>query len=290
MLPRMPDGSSHVTSDRVRALGNGSDASAEHSGGPTSGATPDGSGAPARNDDPASVGGDTARGSRGHPDDGPAAPPGGGRYEALPGLTGLPGWIWRRLPRPAKVGVALLPLVVVGLVLALGPGIDEGKEKRASAEAERLAQARAERIERLRREQRPRFGAGEPAVASLAGRRELLDGTAAAVLADARARVDAGTLDGPIRRVECEPYPRTVGGRGAHENTSRRVGRYACLAVTSEIPASEVNEAGTIGHPYRMRIDFETGGYAFCKVSGRAGEGSIGTGPLVPVPRACGGK
>jgi hypothetical protein len=212
----------------------------------------------------------------------------GDRYEPLPGLAGLPAWIWRRLPGPAKVGVALLPLVAVGLVLALGPGIERGKEERASAEAEQLAQARAARLERLRREQRPRSRTGDPA-ASQAGRRRLLDSAAAAVRTDARARVERRTLDGPIRRVECETFPRSVEGRGAHQDVSRRFGRYACLAVTAEIVASETNEGGMIGHPYRMRIDFETGRYAFCKVSGRAGEGAIATTPFVPVPRVCGG-
>jgi hypothetical protein len=278
MLPRMPKESSQVTRDGVGEPRNGNSASAECSG-----------------DHGRSTGRSTQPGGDHRRSAGPAARRGGapaqsdaGRYEALPGLTGLPSWIWRRLPRPAKVGVALLPFAVVGLVLALGPGIEEGKDKRASAQAERLAEARAERVERLRREQRPRFAAGEPA-ASVAGRRRLLDRGAAAVLADARARVAAGALDGPIRRVECEPYPRTVHGRGAHEDTSQRFGRYACLAVTSEFAPGEGNEGGMIGHPYRMRIDFETGRYAFCKVSGRPGEGSIGTTPLVPVPRACGG-
>jgi hypothetical protein len=279
MLPRMPEESSQVTRDGVSEPRNRNPTSAERSGDRARSAGP-----------AARSGGDPAQSA------GPAARRGGapsqsdpGRYEALPGLTGLPSWIWRRLPRPAKVGVALIPFLVVGLVLALGPGIEQGKERRASAQAERLAEARAERVERLGREQRPRFGAGEPAAASLAGRRRLLDRGAAAVFADARARVAAGALDGPIRRVECEPYPRTVDGRGAHEDPSRRFGRYACLAVTSDFAPGEANEGGMIGHPYRMRIDFGTGRYAFCKVSGRPGEGSIGTTPLVPVPRACGG-
>jgi hypothetical protein len=279
MLPRMPEESSQVTRDGVSEPRNRNPTSAERSGDRARSAGP-----------AARSGGDPAQSA------GPAARRGGapsqsdpGRYEALPGLTGLPSWIWRRLPRPAKVGVALIPFLVVGLVLALGPGIEQGKERRASAQAERLAEARAERVERLGREQRPRFGAGEPAAASLAGRRRLLDRGAAAVFADARARVAAGALDGPIRRVECEPYPRTVDGRGAHEDTSRWFGRYACLAVTSDFAPGEANEGGMIGHPYRMRIDFGTGRYAFCKVSGRPGEGSIGTTPLVPVPRACGG-
>jgi hypothetical protein len=212
------------------------------------------------------------------------------RYEPLPGLARLPGWIWRRLPPAGKVGVALLPVIAIALGLALGPGIEHGKEERASAEAQRLEQARAERVERLRREQEPRFARGEPAAASLQARRRLLTEAAVAVRGDARARVQAGTLSGPIRRVECEPYPRSVGALGAHEELSRPVGRYACLAVTTEFGASAEHEGGAIGHPYRVRIDFDSGRYAFCKVAGRAGEGSLGQAPLVPVPLACGGS
>jgi hypothetical protein len=214
----------------------------------------------------------------------------GDRYEPLPGLTRLPAWIWRRLPPPAKVGVALIPVVAIGLVLALGPGIERGKEERARTEAQRLERAREARVERLRREQQPHFGRGEAAAASLPARRRLLAEAAVAVRTDARERVEAGALSGPIQTVQCEPYPRTIERSGAHDNLSRLVGRYACLAVTTEIRATAEHEAGAIGHPYRVRIDFESGRFAFCKVAGRAGEGSIGQAPLVPVPAACGGS
>jgi hypothetical protein len=214
----------------------------------------------------------------------------GDRYEPLPGLTRLPAWIWRRLPPAARVGVALLPLVALALVLALGPGIERGKEERAGAEAGRVERARAERAERVRREQRPRFGRGQPAAASLPARRRLLAEATVAVRRDARARFRAGALSGPIRRVQCEAYPRTVGRRGAELDPSRPVGRYACLAVTTEIGATAEHEAGAIGHPYRMRVDFDSGRYALCKVAGRAGEGSIGQAPVIPVPAACGGS
>lgn len=213
----------------------------------------------------------------------------GDRYEPLPGLTRLPAWIWRKLPAAGKVGVALLPVVAVALALVLGPGIERDKQERASAEAQRLEQARDARIERLRREQQPRFGRGEAAAASLPARERLLSETAAAVRDDARARVEAGALSGPIRNVQCEPYPRTVEGSGAHEDLSRSVGSYACLAVTTEIGATAAHESGLIGHPYRVKIDFDSGRFAFCKVSGRAGEGSIGQAPVVHVPAACGG-
>jgi hypothetical protein len=214
----------------------------------------------------------------------------GDRYEPLPGLTHLPAWIWRKLPPAGKVGVALLPVVAVALVLVLGPGIERDKQERASAEAQRQEQARDARIERLRREQQPRFGRGEAAGASLPARERLVAETAAAVRDDARARVEAGALSGPIRKVECEPFPRTVEGSSAHEDLSRSAGNYACLAVTAEIGATATHEAGSIGHPYRVRIDFESGRFAFCKVSGRAGEGSIGQAPVVHVPAACGGS
>jgi hypothetical protein len=216
-------------------------------------------------------------------------PPMSDRYEALPSVGQLPGWIWRRLPRAAKLGVALLPVAVVALVLLLGPGIDESKDERARNQARSLEQARAERVAALRAEQRPRFGRGTPAGPTLAARAALLDAASGAVARDARARVAAGKLDGPIRGVTCEPYPRTVEQSGAHRDPERRFGTYACLAVTSQVAASEINDPSSIGHPYRLRIDFESGRYAFCKVSGRAGEGSIGRQPLVPVPPACSG-
>jgi hypothetical protein len=211
------------------------------------------------------------------------------RYEPLPGIAGLPGWIWRRLPTAGKVAIALLPFLVIALVILLGPDIDRSKEDRARAQAERLSRQRAERVARLRVEQRPRFGRGTPAGSDVARRTTLLGEARAAVETDARRRVAAGSLDGPVRRVECEPYPRTVEGKGAHLDPARETGRYSCLAITRDVPASERAEASAIGHPYRMRIDFTSGRYALCKVAGRAGEGSLGAAAIVTVPRACGG-
>jgi hypothetical protein len=215
---------------------------------------------------------------------------GSDRYEPLPGIAGLPRWLWSRLPRPARIALALLPVGVLGLVLLLGPGIEESKDERARAERERLARLDAERVERLRAEQRPRFRRGAPAGDDIARRAALVAALPAAVEADARRRVAAGTLDGPIRSVECEPYPRTVDGRGAHLDPQRGTGRYSCLAVTRAVEATARNEAAVIGHPYRLEVNFDTGRYALCKVSGRAGEGSIGRQTVVPVPAVCGGR
>ena len=211
------------------------------------------------------------------------------RYEPLPSFEAMPGWVWRRLPTAGKVAVTLLPLVIVAVGVALAPGIEKSKDERARSEARRSARERASQLEHIRAEQRPRLASGLPAPGNLAARRRLLDQAANAVRADARARVAAHALKGPIRRVECEPFPRSTSRIGAHETLASRYGRYACLAVTAEFRKSEVTQAGTIGHPYRLKIDFRTGSYAFCKVTGRAGELAIGATSPVGVPRACGG-
>ena len=100
-----------------------------------------------------------------------------------------------------------------------------------------------------------------------------------AIDADARARVRRRELDGRIRDVECEPFPRTVDGVGADRDLSRR-GRYVCLAIRSEFTG------GVIGHQYRTLVDFGTGRYAYCKVAGQSGPSRD---QLVTTPRACGG-
>ena len=44
-----------------------------------------------------------------------------------------------------------------------------------------------------------------------------------------------------------------------------------------------------IGLPYRALVDFPSGRFTYCKVSGRPGEGSLRREILVTVPAACGG-
>lgn len=216
----------------------------------------------------------------------------------MPGVIDLPGWIWRRLPGPGKVAVLVLPIVLIAVGLAVMPSIEESKQDRARSEQQRIERERAAREARLREQQRPRFARAAPAPTSVPGRERLVDTAGASVLADARERAAGGELDGPIRGVTCEPYPRSVSGRGADQDLSRRAGNYSCLAVTARFEGSQgaeqgayaQSEAGVIGHPYRVRIDFRTGRYALCRVSGRAGEGGLQARQAVTVPRACGAR
>jgi hypothetical protein len=87
--------------------------------------------------------------------------------------------------------------------------------------------------------------------------------------------------------VQCEPYPRTVEGIGADRDLSRRTGLYSCIAVTAELPRTEESIGGVLGHRYRARVDFESGRYAFCKVSGQAGPSRE---QLATTPEECGGR
>lgn len=192
------------------------------------------------------------------------APP--DRYEPLPGLVELPAWLWRRVGTRARVGVLIaLALAVAGTVVLI-PALSDSRRERAASDERQRAALQDRRIRALRAEQRPRYGRSDAAAPAAA-----LDDLAAAIGADARRRVHAGSLDGPIRRVECEPFPRGADPAG---------GRFACLAVTADF------KGGSFGHPYRAMIDFGTGRYAFCKISGRTDPTPH---PQVTTPRACGG-
>ena len=211
------------------------------------------------------------------------------RYEPLPGLLQLPAYIWRRLPRVAKIAVVAAGFAAVVGAILLAPGIRRSNEEHARAEAERSARIERRQIELTRRQQRPRFARGTAAGADLGARRHLLTSAQGSILTDASTRAAAGEFNGPIIRVKCEGYPPGEGLTPADADPAKRVGLYACIAVTSEIPATSGNRAGLLGHPYRMRINFENGRYAFCKVRGRPGELAVRAPRPVNLPRVCGG-
>ena len=209
------------------------------------------------------------------------------RYEPLPGLAALPAWLWRRAGRGVRIGAVVVLLGLIAAAVALAPELREAAREQDEALQRRRAEHRAELVRRLEADQRPVrdrsrsvAAAGAGADERLAARAALMDELAAAIEADARARVRRGELKGRIRRVECEPFPRTVDGIGAEQDLARRRGRYSCLAITSEFTG------GVLGHQFRALVDFETGRYAYCKISGQSGPDRK---QLVTTPRACGG-
>jgi hypothetical protein len=199
------------------------------------------------------------------------------RYEPLPGLDQLPGWLWRRTGPWVRVAIGLALLVAIASSAVLVPALR--REQRAFAAAEQRARDARHTlaIKALKREQQPRFGrsahTGRPAM------RRDLEG---AILTDARTR----GLPGPILRAACEPFPKRVGEPPPELDPRASSGGYSCLAVTSEIDRSAATTGGVLGHPYRANLDFATGRFAFCKVAGRPDPIKD---PEVTTPRVCAG-
>jgi hypothetical protein len=192
------------------------------------------------------------------------------RHEPLPGIAALPGWLWRRTGWRSRTAVAA---VLVGVLVAIAvtvPSQRADMQRRADAAAHARAAAADERAQAIQADQRPRHGR------SAAGERaEALAALQAAILADARRRVSE-----PIADIECERFPRADDVLPPERDPSVRAGRYSCLAVTSRF------EGGALGHPYRAQIDFETGRFAYCKITGSPG---LARDPRLATPRACGG-
>jgi hypothetical protein len=207
------------------------------------------------------------------------------RYEPLPGIAELPAWLWRKAGRGVRIALGVALLVAVGLAVVLVPDIQESEQQRAAAEQRERAERRTQLAASLEAEMRPRLGRAEPAT-TLADRAATMGEVRAAILADARARVRRGELEGPIRRLRCEPFPRSVDRAGAEQDLSRRRGRYSCVAITAEFEANEAGPGGVIGHTYRALVDFRSGRYGYCKVTGQSGPSRE---QLATTPKACGG-
>jgi hypothetical protein len=220
------------------------------------------------------------------------------RYEPLPGLLEIPGYLIRKIPprarRPAAfAAVILLAGAAVALAVSV-PAITESKDERAAAEQIAERERRAQRAAELQAELRLRTGRGTPArglegAAAISAREALASDLADAVREDALARVKAGEFKQSVGRVECERFPRGARGEDPATNLASPTGRYSCLAITADAPRVETNESSSLGYPYRARVHFPSGRFSFCKISGRPGEGSISREFPVRVPKACGG-
>jgi hypothetical protein len=221
------------------------------------------------------------------------------RYEPLPGLTQIPAFLIRKLsPRgrriAAVVAAALLVVTAVALVVSI-PKITETKAERAAAERRSAQEREAALVARLKAEQRLREGAGAPArglqgAPAIEARRQLAADLSAAVQADAVARVRSGEFAHNVKRVECERFPRGARGEDPATDLANPKGLYSCLAVTADAPRTEANNPSSIGYPYRALVDFPSGRFSFCKISGRPGEGALDREFPVRVPAACGGS
>jgi hypothetical protein len=184
--------------------------------------------------------------------------------------------------RAVWLTVAALVLALIAVVTIAAPAIDRAKERTAARERrEHAAASRRERA-RLKIEQRARYGRSAATARLHAAGREgaaraaLLAAARADVERDARARVAAGKLDGPIRDTRCR-Y--SAGDRGPRVHLE-------CLAITSSL-VGKGTPSVDVGHPFVVGGSLRDGRYAWCKENPPAGEGAAGQGVLVALPAAC---
>ena len=152
-----------------------------------------------------------------------------------------------------------------------------------------------ERRRQVEREQAAKTARIEPA-RDVADRRALLRSVQSSILRDARARVKAKKMRGPIRRVVCEPTTKSiVDGRAPERDLSRPRGVYSCTAVTNELELKHKRRGhppatGYTGHPFRAVVNFDSGEYAWCKRNLAPGEGGIiDPRAIVGLPAECKG-
>lgn len=166
-------------------------------------------------------------------------------------------------------------MVVAGGVVALiAPEIEQGKEERAEEARRRDAAYEAARQRRLEEQSRPRSGRGlrpEPPLSPARERRvrrALVRDVERAITADARTRVRAGKLDGPVLDTECTINPPSR--RPLERDLSVRRMEYQCLALKSRDPGGRF----IVGHTFEATVDYRRFRFTWAKVCYPPGEGS----------------
>jgi len=187
-----------------------------------------------------------------------------------------------KLSKRAKLwiaaGIALVLIAGGAAYLMASPSINHLKKSAAEKKAEEQAAFVKRETARLKADQRLHRGRE----ASAGETRPALEGDLqTAITADARARVAAGTLKGPVQTTECTPVT-----HGPLVPTSAR-GGYECIAVTSQIKKG-VQVGGQIGYPFWAVVDYKAGTFAWCKINPRGGERAIQSlEPVINPPAAC---
>jgi hypothetical protein len=189
--------------------------------------------------------------------------------------------------------IAVCGLVAAGALAITVVLVTDAKRERDAREAtERRARIEAERA-RLRRVQAPHRGAARalrPAAGAsraerLAARAALVDAVRERITRDARARVVAGELDGPISQTECGPLLRSPDAVPDDRMLSRRIGRYDCVAVKADV-ARDGTSVGRLGHPFVAALDFERFTFVWCRNTPPQGEAGRAL-AFVRLDRAC---
>jgi hypothetical protein len=177
----------------------------------------------------------------------------------------------------------------VGTVFALSDRSDrEAREKVRQTEVVAALRARLTRI------QAPHHGAARslkaPPGASdaelLAARKALLTAVEARITADARARAQAGELDGPISSTFCGPILKAKNAIPDDRVLSKHIGRYDCVAIKRHVIAQKGEKVAELGHPFVAALNFDTYTYTWCRNTPAQGERGVAL-VFVRLDRSC---
>jgi hypothetical protein len=199
--------------------------------------------------------------------------------------------------RGLLIGGALTLVLLGGAAALIVPAIDDSKERRAAADAREAAERRAESRRRQIAEQRPRTldaaslqpAARAPDADVVAARQALVRRAETAISDDARARADAGELDGNPQGTQCEPYPkRSDRADWPDRDLAAARGVYDCLVFVRAVPVTETSEGGQVGYPFRAVLDFRRFSIAWCKTNPIPGERVVpDPRTVLELPKAC---
>jgi hypothetical protein len=164
-------------------------------------------------------------------------------------------------------GLAVLAVSAVAVFVALSLQADRKERERAQT-----ARAVAAEKVRLRRLQAPHRGsaadlrpaAGATDGARRAARAALVRRVEARITADARARMRRGEITGPIRGAECGPFLKDPAAVPDDRVLSKRIGRYDCVAVKSDI-VKDGTSVGRLGYAFVAALDFDRFSYVWCR-------------------------
>jgi hypothetical protein len=193
-------------------------------------------------------------------------------------------------PKRAAIFVSILAALGIGAALVVpGERRDAARENRAARAKERaLVAAEQARLDKDVRPVRASGPAPRPQESPADYRPRLLAAGQAAITANARLRMKQGTITGPVKGTECNPYPNTQ-DRAALELDPKAVRlRYECVAFERHFALPELEgkqRTGVIGPLFWLVTNYDTGALVFCKVTPIAGEGGKSLAKeIIPVP------
>lgn len=213
-------------------------------------------------------------------------PPQPGRYEPLPGLAGLPAFLWRRLSRTVRILLVLTTLALVASAVVAIPVLQTAKRRHEAVERRERAVAAARERRRLTADQQPSTAPfpGRSNRRTRPSRPPVVAALEKAIARDANDRIRAGRLPPPlVYTTRCSPNlqlplsSRQAAGRAGGE-------LLRCLAVTSQ---GGGRAPFAIGFEYVATVDWPRRRLTWCKTNPAPAEGFAGAGTEVPLPAAC---